>query len=911
MTNAASPSVALAFFFSFSISSLSHAQISSALNQKSPDAAPIVALADRDGHVPIIVEFASPVPLNQIKPDANVLAPLKAQIAAIQDALIGHHFDSAANPRGGQGFERSITRFDITPMFAVVVNKVELEVLAADPRVLRIHQNKLGRTTLIDSVPLIGMTGASGAYAQGATGQRYAVAVVDTGVQANHEFLTGKVVSEACFSNGVAGAGRVTLCPNGTNSQTGAGAADSATANCINGTTNMCQHGSHVAGIAAGNNTSLGTGEPPNGVAKFAEIVAVQVFTRRNNDSDCGGTGTAPCIRYWTSDVMLGLNWIFQNALNLPNQVTLASVNMSFGEGTPMAAYCDTHVLKSALDNLRSAGVAPVVAAGNESATNGVSAPGCISTAVTVSSTTKADVISSFSDMGVQVDLLAPGSSIQSSVPVVPASTTTYASFSGTSMAAPHVAGAFAALRSACPGLPNPVVDFIEGALINTGISVTDTRSGGSFSRTRIRVDLAYQNLKTAFPSQCSPTLTVLPATGMTFSGLQGGPFASGNSGYVLNVTRDTANYSIAITGSPTPTWLSAEPSTGTVSVGSDTDIIVSTTLAANSLAPGTYNATLNFANTTNTFGNTTRNVSLIVVRRSPHDFDGSGKSDILWRQNGGAAAAWLMNNVQVAQAPGFGIVPTNWQIVGQRDFDGNGASDILWRDSNTGTVAIWFLISGAQVSSTGVVGTVPTAWTIVGTGDANGDRKGDLLWRNTSTGAVAIWLMSGAQVAQSAGLATVPTNWSIVGHADFNGDGKADILWRDTTSGTLAIWFLNGTQVASSASVATVPLTWQVVATGDFNGDGKADILWRDSSGAVALWQMNGAQVAQSGGLGTVPTNWSIVETGDFNGDGFADILWRDTAAGTVAIWFPQVSSNATVATVPIDWVIQSLNVN
>jgi hypothetical protein len=256
MTNVANVSVALAFLLGLTISSLSHAQISPALSQKSPDAAPIVALADRDGHVPVIVEFASPVPPGQIRPDPNVLAPLKARIAAVQDAIIGQHFDSAANPRPGQGFERSMTRFDITPAFAVVVTKAELEALAADPRVVRIHQNKLNHPMLIDSVPLIGMTGPTGAYAQGATGLHYAVAIVDSGVQANHEFLTGKVLSEACFSDGIPAAGRFTLCPNGTNSQAGAGAADSQTANCINGTTNLCQHGSHVAGIAAGFNTN-------------------------------------------------------------------------------------------------------------------------------------------------------------------------------------------------------------------------------------------------------------------------------------------------------------------------------------------------------------------------------------------------------------------------------------------------------------------------------------------------------------------------------------------------------------------------------------------------------------------------------------------------------------------------------
>jgi hypothetical protein len=58
--------------------------------------------------------------------------------------------------------------------------------------------------------------------------------------------------------------------------------------------------------------------------------------------------------------------------------------------------------------------------------------------------------------------------------------------------------------------------------------------------------------------------------------------------------------------------------------------------------------------------------------------------------------------------------LPSNWSIVETGDFDGDGKSDILWRDSNTGTVTIWFM-NGLQVCSTGRVGVVTTDWTIQG----------------------------------------------------------------------------------------------------------------------------------------------------------------------------------------------------
>ena len=78
---------------------------------------------------------------------------------------------------------------------------------------IRINYDRAVPPSLIDSVPLIGMTTA---YTLNATGAGKAVAVLDTGVKSNHEFLDGKVVAEACFSNAGGFGGQVTLCPGGT-----------------------------------------------------------------------------------------------------------------------------------------------------------------------------------------------------------------------------------------------------------------------------------------------------------------------------------------------------------------------------------------------------------------------------------------------------------------------------------------------------------------------------------------------------------------------------------------------------------------------------------------------------------------------------------------------------------------------
>jgi hypothetical protein len=292
------------------------------------------------------------------------------------------------------------------------------------------------------------------------------------------------------------------------------------------------------------------------------------------------------------------------------------------------------------------------------------------------------------------------------------------------------------------------------------------------------------------------------------------------------------------------------------------------------------------------------------------HDFNGDGRSDILWHDTSGNVAMWLMNGAQVMQSAGVGAAPTAWSIVGQRDFNGDGKSDILWHDTN-GNVAMW-LMNGAQVTqSLGVGNAAPTVWSIAGTGDFNGDGNSDILWHDAS-GNVAMWLMNGAQIMQSAGVGNAaPTVWSIVGTGDFNGDGKSDILWHDT-NGNVAVWLMDGARVTKSYGVGNAPTAWSIVGTGDFNGDGLTDILWRDSSGNVAIWFMiQGNPQVTSAGVGNAPTVWSIVETGDFDGDGLTDILWHDTS-GNVAIWFmfaAQVRQSAGVGNAPTVWSIQGVN--
>nr|BFE84668.1 hypothetical protein GCM10020093_072690 [Planobispora longispora] len=300
----------------------------------------------------------------------------------------------------------------------------DLQKLAADPNVLSIRKEKAVPPSLLGSVRTIG---GDRIHATGVTGAGQSVAILDTGIDRDHPFFAGRIVAEACFSPQSAALGVQSLCPNGQQVQIGAGSADAETARCLDGAVNLCDHGSHVAGIAAGK----GAGSDSRvGVAPDAGIVAIQVFSRVNNESYCGA-GNTPCVLAFDGAIREALGHV--SALAGSHQI--ASANLSLGGGQYSGA-CDAHAdgqyIKPVIDQLQSKGVATVIAAGNESYGNAVSWPACVSSAVTVGATDNSDRVASFSNRGTQLDVFAPGVAIDSSIP-----DDSYARYSGTSMAAP------------------------------------------------------------------------------------------------------------------------------------------------------------------------------------------------------------------------------------------------------------------------------------------------------------------------------------------------------------------------------------------------------------------------------------------------------------------------------------------
>ena len=307
------------------------------------------------------------------------------------------------------------------------------------------------------------------------------VAVLDTGVYSAHPFLAGKVVSEACYS-------ATGDCPNGKTEQIGAGAGETCTYASLS-----CPHGTHVSGIATGRGSEF------SGVARGAGIIALQVFSRFTG-SDCDDDVEDPCAKSYTSDTIAALERVYE----LRDTYKIAAANMSLGGGSfSSQAACDQSdgARKAIIDKLRAVGIATVAASGNESKANALSAPGCISSVISVGAVTKGDEIASFSNSASFLTLLAPGRFILSSVP-----TDSFQEISGTSEATPHVAGAFAILNQK---LGHGDVDTVLGALQSTGVLVQDPRNG--LLKPRIAIFDALQ----ALPSPGQPSgLQITPDGG-------------------------------------------------------------------------------------------------------------------------------------------------------------------------------------------------------------------------------------------------------------------------------------------------------------------------------------------------------------------------------------------------------------
>ena len=365
-----------------------------------------------------------------------------------------------------------------TPALAMTLDQSEIDVMSSAPGVESIIEDIAAQTMMDESLPLIG---ANVLHDLDFDGSGFAVAILDTGTDHDHPMIADGIVGSACFSTTDPAIHAISRCPGGRTVEVGGRSGDDCDRCQVTAT-----HGTHVGGIAAGRPVTAnmsGTNHELLGVAPGAGIVAVNVFYTDTDDQKAYSQ---------TSDQLAALEWLYDNRTfpdpDSGDPIQLAAINMSLGGGYT-EDFCATHPLAPIVTMLRSAGVATVIASGNEFQNEGLAEPACIGQAITVGATDRNDAVASFSNSHFVVDLLAPGVEIRASTDME-GSTPLYDAYNGTSMATPHVAGAIALLRSA---VPQASLDQIEFALKTTGRPVTDTDN--DLTRPRIQLNAAHSFL--------------------------------------------------------------------------------------------------------------------------------------------------------------------------------------------------------------------------------------------------------------------------------------------------------------------------------------------------------------------------------------------------------------------------------
>ncbi|WP_179998838.1 S8 family serine peptidase [Acinetobacter sp. YH12239] len=321
--------------------------------------------------------------------------------------------------------------------FHRVQKRDTLVSLLNDPNVKAVYPNNISYTTASESLPLIGQVPAA---AQGYTGAGTTIAILDTGINYRHSDFGN------CTAPGV---------PSST-----CKVSDTIEIAREDYQLDVNGHGTNVAAIASK-------------VAPGAKIVMLDVFTGSTTRNGGGASDY---------DMIGALNWVVNHA----QSKNIKSVNLSIGDGRSYSSTCTSSALAESFEKLRSYGVLPVVASGNNKHTGGISYPACTAGAVSVGavydsnvgytsypwptncvdSSTYSDKVTCFSNSSRNLTLLAPGAKI----------TAGGYTLSGTSMAAPHVAGAVAVLR-ANNAFPSESLDQVVARMTSTGTLVTDQRN--------------------------------------------------------------------------------------------------------------------------------------------------------------------------------------------------------------------------------------------------------------------------------------------------------------------------------------------------------------------------------------------------------------------------------------------------
>lgn len=329
-----------------------------------------------------------------------------------------------------------------------------LDNLINNKDVVRVIEEKEGTLALSESVSQIGV----GPYVWnlGYSGKGQTICVIDSGINASHPDLSGKVLAEKCYCS-ITDLGFGGCCPNGES--------EDSSAEDDNG------HGTHVSGIIVSQDSTY------TGVAPNASIVVVKVTNSSGNWLD--------------GDFWGAVKWCKDNKETYNISIITISLQTLPPYLYDNSASCEADFLgDEQINSANSAGIFVDVCSGNYYNVSNIAYPSCVSGATSVGATYKSsDVLVSFTNRGILLDLLAPGYNIYS----LDYEDSGVTSKSGTSMAAPHVAGAAALLLEKNPSLTPAQIKSI---LQTTGVNISDDYDPSSgLSYSRINVSAAINSL--------------------------------------------------------------------------------------------------------------------------------------------------------------------------------------------------------------------------------------------------------------------------------------------------------------------------------------------------------------------------------------------------------------------------------
>jgi subtilisin family serine protease len=421
--------------------------------------------------------------------------------------------------------------------FSVSLPRAQADRLAAMDGVAKVWPSLRYRPLLDRSVKLIKANAIYGVPGAPTTGQGMKIGIVDDGIDASHPFFNpAGYTMPPGFPKGVAAqtTAKVIVARAFAPPRAGWRNADKPF------DTVFSEHGTHVAGIAAGNaGTRTGGGRTVAGVAPGAYLGNYKVLTVPTV-AGVGLNGNSP-------EIAKGIEMAVRDGMDV--------INLSLGE--PEIEPSRDLVVR-ALAGAAAAGVVPVVAAGNDFAEFGsgsITSPGSASSAITVAAVTpdRRPLLASFSSAGptpvslqLKPDVSAPGVEILSSVP---AREGTWTGFSGTSMAAPHVAGGAALLQQRHPIW---TVEQVKSALVQTGAPVDDpgnvqpVREGGGL------VDLQKADAPLVFATPANLSFGLLRRGSSITRTIQLQDAGGGPAPWAVTVDQQRADASVAFTVPPT-----------------------------------------------------------------------------------------------------------------------------------------------------------------------------------------------------------------------------------------------------------------------------------------------------------------------------------------------------------------------